>query len=118
MLYFYPKASSPGCTVETQGFSQHFEEFARAGVSIVGVSVDSVSAQQRFREKCHVPLPLDADADRAVATAYGVVGLFGLAKRVTFFLDGNGRVVDRIEGLLPGPHVRRALERLSGERPA
>lgn len=112
VLYFYPKADTPGCTREARGFTEHYAEFARAGVMVVGVSVDTVGDQSRFREKCGIPYPLVADHDRSIARKYGVLGLFGVAKRVTFFLDSNGRVVDRVEGVLPGPHVRRALERL------
>ena len=116
ILFFYPKASSPGCTVEARGFSDHYREFSEAGIAVVGISVDSVAAQHRFRDSCDLPYPLVADPTKAIATAYGVVGLFGLAKRVTFFLDADLRVVDRVEGMLPGPHVRRALERLSPGR--
>lgn len=112
VLYFYPKANTPGCTIEARGFTEHYSEFARAGVAVVGVSVDSVEDQEKFREKCAIPYPLVADHDRSIARAYGVLGLLGVAKRVTFFLDPGGRVVDRVEGLLPGPHVRRAVERL------
>lgn len=113
VLYFYPKANTPGCTQEARGFTDHFSEFARAGVAVVGVSVDSVESQAKFQERCSIPYPLVADHDRSIAERYGVLGLFGVAKRVTFFLDPHGRVEDRLEGILPGPHVRRALERLS-----
>ena len=111
VLYFYPKANSPGCTVEARGFTEHFPELDRAGVAVVGVSADTVEAQSRFREKCAIPYPLIADRDRSIARRYGVLGLLGTAKRVTFFLNADGRVVEVLEGILPGPHVRRALER-------
>lgn len=112
VLYFYPKASTPGCTQEARGFTEHYPEFVRAGVAVVGVSVDSVEAQARFRDQCAIPYPLLADRDRSIARRYGVLGLLGVAKRVTFFLDPDGRIVDVLEGILPGPHVRRALARL------
>lgn len=114
VLYFYPKANSPGCTVEARGFSEHFPDFVRAGVAVVGVSADTVESQARFREKCAVPFPLIADRDRSISRRYGVLGLLGMAKRVTFFLNADGRVAEVLEGVLPGPHVRRALERLQG----
>lgn len=112
VLYFYPKANSPGCTLEARGFTEHFPDFLRAGIAVVGVSVDTVEAQARFRERCAIPYPLVADRDRSIARRYGVLGLLGTAKRVTFFLNSEGRVVEVLDGLLPGPHVRRALERL------
>jgi thioredoxin-dependent peroxiredoxin len=114
VLYFYPKASSPGCTQEARGFTEHYNEFIKAGVAVVGVSVDSVDAQKRFQAKCSVPYPLVADHDRAISKKYGVVGLLGVAKRVTFLLDGSGRVAEVVEGILPGPHVRKAVQRLGG----
>lgn len=112
VLYFYPKAGSAGCTVEAKGFAEHYPDFQRAGVEVIGVSVDSVESQRRFTEECRLPFPLVADHDRSIARSYGVVGFLGMAKRVTFFVDAGGKVVDRIEGMLPGPHVRRAVERL------
>ena len=113
VLFFYPKANSLGCTVEARGFSEHYLEFTSAGVEVVGVSVDSVEAQKRFQEKCSLPFPLIADRDRAIAQKYGVLGLLGMAKRVTFLIGADGQVTDVIEGMSPGPHVRRAVERLA-----
>ena len=113
VLYFYPKANSPGCTVEARGFTEHFPDFVRAGIAVVGVSADTVGAQARFREKCAIPYPLVADRDRSIARSYGVLGLLGMAKRVTFFLNEEGRIVEVLDGILPRPHVRRALERLT-----
>jgi thioredoxin-dependent peroxiredoxin len=117
VLYFYPKANSLGCTVEARGFTEHYPELAAAGVAVVGVSVDSTAAQKKFQERCSIPYPLIADSDRAIARRYGVVGFLGVAKRVTFLIDANGRVTDVIEALAPGPHVRRAVEQLSGKAP-
>ncbi len=113
VLYFYPKANTPGCTAEARGFTEHYAEFSQAGIAVVGVSVDTVETQASFREKCGIPYPLIADRDRAIARRYGVLGLLGIAKRVTFFLGPDGRIVEVLEGILPGPHVRRAVERLA-----
>jgi thioredoxin-dependent peroxiredoxin len=112
VLYFYPKANSSGCTLEARGFAEHYSEFQKAGVAIVGVSVDSVDAQKSFTEKCSLPFPLVADSDKSIARQYGVLGAFGAAKRVTFLLDADGRVTEVIAGMLPGPHVKRSVERL------
>jgi|SRR5580700_5910557 peroxiredoxin Q/BCP len=113
ILFFYPKANSGGCSLEARGFAEHFAEFQSQGIAVIGVSVDSVDEQRRFAETCQLPFPLVADADRVIAKKYGVLGLLGIAKRVTFFVDAKGIVVDRTEGMLPGPHVQRAVERLS-----
>ncbi|MGD0250931.1 MAG: peroxiredoxin [Thermoplasmata archaeon] len=117
ILFFYPKANSLGCTIEARGFSEHYGEFTKAGLALVGVSVDTVEAQKKFVEKCQLPYPLIADKDRTIAQKFGVVGFLGMAKRVTFFLDANGRVTDIVEGMSPGPHVRRAVERSASFNP-
>ncbi len=114
VLYFYPKANTAGCTLEARGFTEHYAEFQRAGVAVIGVSVDTVESQQKFTEKCAIPFPLVADHDKAIAKQYGVIGLLGVAKRVTFLLDGTGTVTRVIEGMLPGPHVSGALDSLAG----
>jgi thioredoxin-dependent peroxiredoxin len=110
VLYFYPKANTTGCSVEARGFAQHYPALQRAGIAVVGVSVDSVEDQKSFAEKCGVPFPLIADRDRSVARAYGVLGFLGVAKRVTFFVGADGRVTEVVQGFLPGPHIRRAAE--------
>ncbi len=115
VLYFYPKANTAGCTAEARGFADHYAEFQAAGVAVIGVSVDTVVHQKSFSDKCGLPFPLVADRGRTIARAYGVLGLLGLAKRVTFLIDAEGRVVERIEGMMPGPHVRRAVESLTGK---
>ena len=111
VLYFYPKANTTGCSIETRGFAENYPELQKAGISVVGVSVDSVEDQKSFAEKCGVPFPLIADKDKSIARQYGVLGLLGIAKRVTFFVEPDGRVAEVVQGMLPAPHLRRALER-------
>lgn len=111
ILFFYPKANSMGCTIETRSFADHFDELSEAGLRVVGVSVDTVAAQKTFATKCDVEFPLVADSDRSIAKAYGVLGFLGFARRVTFFLDAQGKVEEVVESIAPNPHVQRALER-------
>ncbi len=111
VLYFYPKANTLGCTIEARAFSERFDDFERGGVAVVGVSVDPDSAQRAFADRCGIPFPLVADTDGAIARRFGVLGRFGMARRVTFLLDPQGRVLEVVEGMRPGPHVRRAVER-------
>lgn len=117
VLFFYPKANSAGCTLEAKGFATHFPEFQSAGVSVVGISVDAEEAQQQFAADCHLPYPLIADRDKSITRKYGVLGLLGMAKRVTFFIGADGRIEEVIQGMLPNPHVRRAVERLQATGP-
>jgi thioredoxin-dependent peroxiredoxin len=112
ILYFYPKANTTGCTIEARGFTQHYSEFQGKGVAVVGVSVDSVESQKKFVDKCQIPFPLVADRDKSIARLYGVLGIWGIAKRVTFFIGADGKVQDVVSGLAPGPHLARALQRI------
>lgn len=118
VLFFYPKAHTSGCRLETRGFAEHYPDLHRAGIEVVGVSVDSVEDQKSFAAECGAAFPLVADHDKSIARAYGVLGLLGLARRVTFFIGPDGRVEDVVDGLRPGPHVARAVERAGKAPPA
>ena len=67
VVYFYPKADTPGCTVESQAFRDLEDELAAAGAGIVGVSRDTVEAQKKFADKYSLDFPLLADTDKALA---------------------------------------------------
>jgi peroxiredoxin Q/BCP len=112
VLFFFPRANSIGCTIETRSFADHYAEFEAAGASVVGVSVDPVGAQKVFATKCDVEFPLISDGDKSIAKAYGVLGFLGFARRVTFFIDENGQIQEVVEAIGPNPHVKRALERI------
>ncbi len=118
VLFFYPKAGSPGCTREAVAFARNYGAFRQAGVAVVGVSVDTTRAQAGFAERCGLPFPLVADLDGSVARSYGVLGLLGLARRVTFLIDRDGRVTEVVRSPFPALHVRRAVERLLSTRSA
>ena len=110
VIYFFPKANTAGCTRETRGFAERYPEFQRLGIDVVGVSVDSVEADAEFGAKCGAQFPVVGDPTKEVARAYGVMGLLGVARRVTFLLDANGRVVEVVEGVLPFRHLTAAAE--------
>lgn len=118
VLYFYPKAGTSGCTLEANDFARHYPEFERAGVAVVGVSVDPIERQERFADDCHLPFPLISDADRSIARRFGVLGFLGIAKRVTFWIGPDGRIEEVVTGMMPGPHVRAALDRLARPGPS
>jgi peroxiredoxin Q/BCP len=115
VLYFFPKANTTGCTMETRGFAQRYDEFERAGVEVIGVSVDSAETQTAFAEKCGSRFPMVGDRSKEIARQYGVLGLMGWAKRVTFLVDAEGRVQEVVEGIGPAPHLR-AAERWAAAR--
>ncbi len=91
VLYFYPKDETPGCTAEACSFRDRYEEFARAGAEVIGVSADSVASHQRFADHHRLPFTLLSDAGGAVARLYEVQRTLGLwPGRVTFVIDREG----------------------------
>jgi thioredoxin-dependent peroxiredoxin len=110
VLYFYPKADTPGCTLEGKGFRDVYPEYQARHVRIVGVSTDDCAAQQAFRDKYGLPFPLIADPDQKVSKLYGVLSPGGHAKRVSFLIDAQGKVMEVVEGG-PDVHLARAKAR-------
>ncbi len=96
VVYFFPKAFTPHCTMETRTFSDNFNEILLAGANIVGVSTDELDTQCRFAGELNVPFPLIADPDKRIARAYGVLWpIVGLARRYTFVI-GSDMTVEAI----------------------
>ena len=90
LVFFYPKASTPGCTAQACSLRDGSAELASRGIKILGVSADQVSAQKTFVTDQKLPYPLLADTDNKIIQAFGVGGLFGFAKRSAFlFRDGK-----------------------------
>ncbi|MHB1435717.1 MAG: peroxiredoxin [Thermoplasmata archaeon] len=117
VLYFYPKANSLGCTIETREFQRTLPEFASRNTVVLGISVDPVGEQHRFSERCALGFPLLADDRREVARKYGVLGFLGWSRRVTFVLDPEGQIGAVIESPRPREHIRRALEAADSSPP-
>ena len=99
VLYFYPKDDTSGCTAEAKDFSRLAPDFRKAGVEVIGVSPDSVDSHAKFRRKYDLAIKLAADADKAVANAYGVwveKSMYGRkymgVERSTFLIDKAGRI--------------------------
>lgn len=88
VVYFFPKAFTPGCTKEARRFRDNFPELELAGASIVGISTDDHEKQCSFAESLRAPFPMIGDADRAISNAYGVLWpLIELPRRVTFIVN-------------------------------
>ena len=92
LVYFYPKADTPGCTKEACSIRDSFAGLSARGLRVLGVSEDTVPAQKKFKEKFHLPFTLIADHDGAVAKAFGVPTFMGIAKRQSFLIQ-DGKVV-------------------------
>ena len=90
LVYFYPKADTPGCTKQACSLRDSYEKLTEKGVKIYGVSMDTVAAQKAFKEKYKLPFELLADHDGKVVDAFGVPRTMGFAKRQAFlFKDGK-----------------------------
>jgi len=94
LIYFYPKADTPGCTAQACSLRDDFAALQARGVQVIGVSADGPEAQLRFKEKYHLPFMLLADRERAVAQAFGVPLILGMTHRQSFLIK-EGRVVWR-----------------------
>jgi len=107
IVFFYPRANTPGCTAEACNLRDHYEALEEAGYSLLGVSADSEKKQANFRNKYDFPFPLLADEDRTVIDAFGVWGPkkfmgkeFDGIHRKTFIINGSGiveRVIDKVK---------------------
>jgi peroxiredoxin Q/BCP len=119
VLYFYPKADTPGCTTQACGVRDHSTDYAEAGAVVLGVSPDPVKAVDKFDQKYGLGFPLLADADHAVAEAYGVwveKSMYGRKymgnERTTFVIDPEGRVKQVLRKVKPAEHDDLVLAEL------
>lgn len=117
VLFFYPKASTPGCTVEACDLRDNYERFQSMGYDILGVSADSEKRQSNFRNKYEFPYPLLADEDKTVINAFGVWGpkkFMGKAydgiHRTTFIIDENGVIEEVITKVKTKDHTSQILK--------
>jgi len=117
VLYFYPKADTPGCTTESIAFSGLKRAFAKADAEIVGVSADPVKAQDKFRDKHGLTIALASDEEKKMLTAYGVWGeksMYGRkfmgVRRTTFLIGRDGRIAQVWENVKVPGHAEAVLE--------
>lgn len=110
VLYFYPKAMTPGCTKESCGFRDQTKAFAKLNTVIIGISTDNLAAQEKFTKKENLNFPLLADADKTVTKEYGVLNpKRGLPLRKTFVIDKEGVVRKIYNDVSPVAHPKEVL---------
>ena len=119
VLYFYPKADTPGCTRESCEFRDHSKKFAKADTVIVGVSPDKSAAQSKFKDKFDLPFTLLADVDHSVAQAYGTwveKSMYGRKymgiERSTFLIGKDGKLRKIFRKVKPDGHAEQVYEAL------
>jgi len=119
VAYFYPRADTPGCTIEAKEFSDAYQKIADKGAEVVGISPDTPKAQTKFKEKFGLGFTLLCDVDKQVAEAYGVVkekNMYGKKvmgiERTTFLIDENGKIAKIFPKVKPEGHAEEVLSAL------
>jgi peroxiredoxin Q/BCP len=115
VLYFYPKDSTPGCTVEAHNFSKDQPAYAARNATILGVSVDGIESHQKFCAKQGINFQLLADTERKVADAYGSLSnlvVTKVAARNTFVIDPQGKIARVFPKVKPAEHSQEVLAAL------
>lgn len=117
VVFFYPKANTPGCTAEACDLRDHYKELQKQGYELLGVSADSEKSQKNFREKFNFPFPLLADESKTVIDTFGVWGPkkfmgkeYDGIHRMTFIIDENGVVERVIDKVKTKEHAAQILE--------
>ena len=116
VVYFYPKANTPGCTAEACSLRDNYERFLALGYNVIGISKDSVKAQKNFSDKYALPFPLLADTDALIIKAFGAWGekkLYGRTYegilRKTFIFNENGILEEIIDKVNTKNHAEQIL---------
>ncbi len=116
VLYFYPKADTPGCTTEACEFRDDIAGFAKKGAAVVGVSPDKPAAQAKFKTKYNLSFPLLADEEKCAAEAYGVwkeKNMYGRKtmgiERTTFVIDPHGKIEKIYSKVKAKGHAKQVL---------
>ena len=116
LLYFYPKDSTPGCTAEARGFNRSLFEFEKRNTVVHGVSTDDVQSHERFRNSCSLQFQLIADHHKQISRAYGAIGglmgILGMARRVTVLIDKEGVVRSVWTSVNPQNHPDEVLKEI------
>ncbi len=122
VLYFYPKADTPGCTTQACGVRDHQADYVSADAVVLGVSPDQVKAVNKFDQKYGLGFPLLADSDHAVAEAYGVwvkKSMYGRKymgnERTSFVIDPDGKIKDILRKVKPAEHDKLVLAALGAD---
>lgn len=116
VVFFYPKASTPGCTAEACNLRDNWETFQAQGYEILGVSADSAKRQENFKNKYELPFPLLADEDKQVIEAFGVWGPkkfmgkeYDGIHRTTFIINEQGLIEEVIDKVKTKEHAAQIL---------
>lgn len=110
VVYFYSKDGTPGCTAEACAFRDAWDRFKTANVQVFGVSVDDRQSHESFSKEHNLPFPILADPEQLWVTAFGVPTKLGMASRVTFLIDPDGKIAKVYPDVDPAVHVDQVLK--------
>lgn len=110
VIYFYPKASTPGCTKQACGIRDEYEKFAENNIVVLGVSIDSKESLKEFMKEYSLNFPLLSDHDKKVAESYDVLNNVGLASRITFIIDKDGKIAKIIRDVDVDTHADEVFQ--------
>ncbi|TWP29827.1 thioredoxin-dependent thiol peroxidase [Apibacter muscae] len=117
VVYFYPKANTPGCTAESCSLRDNYQALQAKGYEIIGISADPVEKQKSFHEKFSFPFPLIADTDKKIIQAFGAWGKkkimgreYDGILRYTFLIDEEGQIKDVITKVKTKEHAEQILK--------
>ncbi len=113
VMYFYPEDDTPGCTREACAFRDDIDAFLAKGAVVLGISVQDEASHRAFRQKYNLTFDLVADPGKQITEAYHALGLFGVAKRVTYVVGPDGTILAAYRRIDPGSHSKEALRILS-----
>ena len=113
ILYFYPKDDTPGCTKQACSFRDAYTDYQGKNIVVLGVSKDDEDSHQKFTEKFNLPFPLLADVDGSIIKAYDVEGSSGYAQRVTYVIDGGGKIIHVDSSVNTASHASDILAALA-----
>ncbi|TFB11119.1 peroxiredoxin [Candidatus Marinimicrobia bacterium MT.SAG.2] len=115
ILYFYPKAFTHGCTIESCGLRDNYAELTKLNAEVIGVSFDDIEKQEEFKKANELPFDLISDKDKSIAKSYDTVGLMNLyAKRKTFLIDPEGKLAYIFDKVDTATHPQDIIDVLAG----
>lgn len=112
VLYFYPKDNTPGCTTEACNFRDNSDIYEKAGVKVLGVSVDSQKSHKNFVDKYELNFTLVVDDRKEISQSYGVLGARS-ASRVTYLIDKDGKIAHVYPKVSPKEHAVEVMKKLN-----
>jgi len=110
VIYFYPKAGTPGCTKQACGIRDNWSKFSENGIVVLGISVDSKEDIKEFMLENNLNFPLLSDSNKEVSRTYGVLNNLGLASRITFVVDKEGRIAKIIRDVDVQKHADQVFD--------